>query len=277
MLDSLISYFSYPFVRNAFIVGILISFCAALLGVVLVLKRFSFLGDGLSHFAFGVVAVAAVLGITNNMLLVLPVTVICAVILLKTGQNTKIKGDAAVAMISVCSLAAGYLLLNVFSSSANVAGDVCSTLFGSASILTLKKTDVLICFITALLIIGVFIFFYNRIFSVTFDEDFSNATGTKAKTYNTIIAVSAAVIVVLAMKLVGSLLISALIVIPALTAMSLFKSFKSVVICSAAVSVTGSAAGLILSLLFETPAGATVVVTDIIIFVIFNIISFFKK
>lgn len=273
MFAILSEYFSYPFVRYAFAVGIMVAFCASLLGVVLVLKRFSFLGDGLSHFAFGVVAVAAILGLTDNMLLVLPVTVICAVLLLRAGQNTSVKGDAALAMVSVSSLAVGYLLLNVFSASSNVSGDVCSTLFGSSSILTLKKEDVILCGVICVIVTAVFILFYNRIFSVTFDENFATATGTNANVYNTVIAVISAVIIVLAMELVGSLLISALIVFPALSAMRVFSGFKAVVICSAVVSVSAAALGLILSILFSTPAGATIVAADIVIFLLFCVIG----
>lgn len=273
MFATLSEYFSYPFVRYAFAVGIMVAFCASLLGVVLVLKRFSFLGDGLSHFAFGVVAVAAILGLTDNMLLVLPVTVICAVLLLRAGQNTSVKGDAALAMVSVSSLAVGYLLLNVFSASSNVSGDVCSTLFGSSSILTLKKEDVILCGVICVIVTAVFILFYNRIFSVTFDENFATATGTNANVYNTVIAVISAIIIVLAMELVGSLLISALIVFPALSAMRVFSGFKAVVICSAVVSVSAAALGLILSILFSTPAGATIVAADIVIFLLFCVIG----
>lgn len=278
MFATLVEYFSYPFVRYAFAVGIMVAFCAALLGVVLVLKRFSFLGDGLSHFAFGVVAVAAILGLADNMLLVLPVTVICAVLLLRAGQSTSVKGDAALAMVSVSSLAVGYLLLNVFSASSNVSGDVCSTLFGSSSILTLKKGDVILCGVICVVVTAVFILFYNRIFSVTFDESFATATGTNANAYNTVIAVISAVIIVLAMELVGSLLISALIVFPALSAMRVFSGFKAVVICSAALSVSAAAIGLILSILFSTPAGATIVAADIVTFLLFCVIGrIYKK
>ncbi len=271
MINTLITYFSYPFVRYAFIVAVLVSFCAALLGVVLVLKRFSFLGDGLSHFAFGVVAIAAVIGLTDNMMLVMPVTVICAILLLRAEQSAGVKGDAALAMVSVSSLAVGYLLLNVFSASSNVAGDVCSSLFGSEAIITLGKSDVIRCIIISAFVITVFVVFYNRIFSVTFDESFSTATGTNAKLYNTLIAVIAAVIIVLAMELVGSLLISALVVFPALSAMRVFTGFKSVVICSCIISVTAAAVGLVLSLLFSTPTGATIVAVDIVLFFAFSV------
>ena len=177
MIDKLVFYFQYPFVRYALIVGVLIALCSSLLGVTLVLKRFSFIGDGLSHVAFGAMAVASVLNFTNNMVFILPVTVICAVLLLRTGQNTKIKGDAAVAMISVGALAIGYLLMNLFNTGPNLSGDVCSTLFGSTSILTLTKGQVVLCSVLSLIVVITFVIFYNKIFCVTFDETFAKATG----------------------------------------------------------------------------------------------------
>ena len=273
-LETLWFYFSnYPFVRYAFIVGLLISLCSSLLGVTLVLKRFSFIGDGLSHVAFGAMAVAIVAGITNQMLIILPVTVIAAILLLRTGQNTKIKGDAAVAMISVGALAVGYMLINVFSKSANVAGDVCSTLFGSLSILTLKASDVWLCVIMSVIVITLFLLFYHKIFAVTFDESFAAATGLKTNAYNLLIAVITAMIIVLAMNLVGSLLISALIIFPALSAMRLFRSFKAVIICSAIISVVCAAVGIILSILCSTPVGSTIVCADIAVFLTFSAIQ----
>lgn len=272
-LDKLTLYFSYPFVRYALIVGVLIALCSSLLGVTLVLKRFSFIGDGLSHVAFGGVAIATVMNLSNNMLLVLPVTVLCAILLLRTGQNTKIKGDAAIAMISVGSLAFGYLIMNLFSTSSNLAGDVCSTLFGSTSILTLTQTELWLCIGMSVVVLAVFVFFYNKIFTVTFDEDFATATGTKASRYNLLIAVVIAFIIVLAMNLVGSLLISALVIFPAMSAMRLFKSFRAVIICSAAVSVICAMAGLLISILAGTPVGSTIVVIDIIAFGIFSLLG----
>ena len=273
MLEKLMNYMQYEFVQNALIVGVLIALCSSLLGVTLVLKRFSFIGDGLSHVAFGAMAVAGIVGLTNEMILVLPVTVIAAVVLLATGQNAKIKGDASLAMLSVASLGIGYLLLNIFSSSGNVSGDVCTTLFGSTSILTLSKFDVWLCIIMSVIVILTFILFYNRIFAVTFDETFTSATGTKANLYNLLIAVITAVIIVLAMNLVGSLLISALVIFPALSAMRVFKSFRNVVICSAMVSVVCSLSGIILSILFSTPVGSTIVAIDIFVFIIFAFIG----
>lgn len=274
MLQTLSLYFSYPFVRYAFIVGILISLCSSLLGVTLVLKRFSFIGDGLSHVAFGAIAIASVLNLTNNMLLVLPITIIAAILLLRTGQNAKIKGDAAIAMISVSSLAIGYLLMNIFSKSSNLTGDVCSTLFGSTSILTLTPLHVWLCVILSILVIAAFIIFYNKIFAVTFDETFAQAIGTHASIYNLVIAIIIAIIIVLAMNLVGSLLISALVIFPALSAMRIFKSFKSVTICSAIISVVCSALGLLISVVGGTPVGSTIVGIDLSCFLIFSLIGF---
>lgn len=274
MLQTLSLYFSYPFVRYAFIVGILISLCSSLLGVTLVLKRFSFIGDGLSHVAFGAIAIASVLNLTNNMLLVLPITIIAAILLLRTGQNAKIKGDAAIAMISVSSLAIGYLLMNIFSKSSNLTGDVCSTLFGSTSILTLTPLHVWLCVILSILVIAAFIIFYNKIFAVTFDETFAQAIGTHASIYNLVIAIIIAIIIVLAMNLVGSLLISALVIFPALSAMRIFKSFKSVTICSAIISVVCSASGLLISVVGGTPVGSTIVGIDLSCFLIFSLIGF---
>ncbi len=266
MLSEIAHYFEYPFVRYAMIVGVLIALCSSLLGVTLVLKRFSFIGDGLSHVAFGALAVAAAVGLTDEMIVVLPVTVISAILLLRTGKNTKIKGDAAIAMISVGALALGYLVMNVFSTSSNVSGDVCSTLFGSTSILTLSRAEVWLCAALSSVVILLFILFYNKIFAVTFDESFARATGVRAGAYNLLIAVITAVIIVLAMNLVGSLLISALVIFPALSAMRLFKSFRPVVIFSAAISVICAAAGILISVLAGTPVGSTVVAADIVAF-----------
>ena len=273
MIETLQTYLSFPFVRYALIVGVLIALCSSLLGVTLVLKRFSFIGDGLSHVAFGAMAVAGVLNLTDNMVFVLPVTVLCAVLLLRTGQNTRIKGDAAIAMISVGALAAGYLLLNLFSASANLSGDVCSTLFGSTSILTLKQSEVWLCAVLSLLVTGVFLLFYNRIFAVTFDEDFARASGTRVEAYNLLIAVVVAVIIVLAMNLVGSLLISALIIFPAMSAMRLFKSFRGVTVCSVILSVCCAAAGILVSIVAGTPVGSTIVAADIAAFLICCLVS----
>lgn len=266
-------YMSYPFVRYALIVGVLISLCSSLLGVTLVLKRFSFIGDGLSHVAFGALAIATVLKIANVNIFIMPVTIVCAILLLRTGTNTKLKGDAAIAMLSVGSMAVGYLILNVFSVSSNVSGDVCSTLFGSTSILTLTGSEVVMCVIASLVVVAFFIIFYNRIFSVTFDENFTRSMGKNTNVYNLMIAVITAVIIVLAMNLVGSLLITALLVFPALSAMRVMTSFKSVIIYSAILSVFGAVFGIIISIFTSTPVGSTIVTIYILIFIINCIIG----
>ena len=266
MADKLIMYLQFPLVRYALIVGVLIALCSSLLGVTLVLKRFSFVGDGLSHVAFGAIAIASVFNLSNNMYLVLPITIISAILLLRTGQNAKLKGDAAIAMISVAALAFGYLLMNLFSTSSNLSGDVCSTLFGSTSILTLSKRDVWLCVVLSIVVLLVFVLFYNRIFAVTFDEVFMRATGSHADGYNLLIAVIIAVIILLAMNLVGSLLISALVIFPALSAMRIFKSFRSVTVFSAILSVFCAFFGMLISILAGTPVGATIVAVDTLAF-----------
>ncbi len=277
IIDKLTTYLQFDFVRYALIVGVLVALCSSLLGVTLVLKRFSFIGDGLSHVAFGAMAIAAVLRLTNDMPLVLILTTLCAILLLRKGQNAKIKGDAAIAMISVGALAVGYLLMNIFSKSSNVSGDVCTTLFGSMSILTLTKSEVWLSIVLSAAVLIVFILFYNKIFSVTFDENFSTATGMKTGLYNLLIAVVIAVIIVLAMNLVGSLLISALVVFPALSAMRVFRSFRSVTICSAVFSVTCAFLGILIAIVAGTPVGSTIVATDIVGFGSFTLIGFVTK
>lgn len=268
MLDKLIEYLQFPFVQYALIVGVLIALSASLLGVSLVLKRFSFIGDGLSHVAFGALAIASVANLTNKMLIVLPLTVVSAVLLLRTGKNAKIKGDAAIAMISVAALAFGYLLMHLFPVSSNISGDVCSTLFGSTSILTLDPGDVTVCLIMSAVVLIVFALFYSKIFAVTFDEDFARATGVNAEAYNLLIAVITAVIIVLAMNLVGSLLISALVIFPALSAMRLFRTFGAVTVCSAVIAVISAFSGIIISILAGTPVGSTIVAVQVIAFAV---------
>jgi len=269
MISKLVMYMGFPFVRYALIVGSLIAVCAAFLGVPLVLRRFSFIGDGLSHVAFGAMAVASVLNLTNDMLIVLPVTVASAILILKAGKNTRMSGDAVIAMISVTALALGYLLINAFAKSANVSGDVCSTLFGSTSILTLGRTQVWLCIALSVIVTSVFILFYNKLFSVTFDEDFAKATGLKAQRYNLLLATLTAVVIVLGMNLVGSLLISALVIFPALSAMRLFSSFKTVTVASVIISVFCAVTGIVISILVGTPVGSTIVAADFAVFGIF--------
>lgn len=266
MIEKLAQYWAYPFVQYALVVGVLAALCASLLGVTLVLKRFSFIGDGLSHVAFGAMAIASVLNLSNDMPLVLGITVLCAILLLCAGQNAKIKGDAAIAMLSVGALAIGYLLMNVFSTSSNLSGDVCSTLFGSTSILTLTKTEVWLCVVLSAVVVFLYFFSYHKIFSVTFDESFAAATGIRAKGYNLLLAVVTAVVIVMAMNLVGSLLISALVTFPAMSAMRLFRSFRSVTLCAALLAVFCAAAGILIAILAGTPVGSTIVAVEILLF-----------
>lgn len=266
MIEKLAQYWAYPFVQYALVVGVLVALCASLLGVTLVLKRFSFIGDGLSHVAFGAMAIASVLSLSNDMPLVLSITVLCAILLLCAGQNAKIKGDTAIAMLSVGALAIGYLLMNLFSTSSNLSGDVCSTLFGSTSILTLTKTEVWLCVVLSAVVVFLYFFFYHKIFSVTFDESFAAATGIRAKGYNLLLAVVTAVVIVMAMNLVGSLLISALVTFPAMSAMRLFRSFRSVTLCAALLAVFCAAAGILIAILAGTPVGSTIVAVEILLF-----------
>ena len=256
LLDKLAFYLDFPFVRYAIIVGVLVSLCSSLLGVTLVLKRYSYIGDGLSHVAFGALSIAAVLKITNNMLIILPITIAVAVLLLCSGKKAKVKGDAAIAMVSVGALAIGYLLMNIFSTSANISGDVCTTLFGSTSILTLKVEEVYLCIALSVAVLAVFVIFYHKIFAITFDENFAQATGVRVVFYNFLVAVIIAVIIVLAMNLVGALLVSALVVFPALSAMRLFKSFFSVTVAAAVISVLCSLLGILIAILAGTPVGS---------------------
>ena len=269
MLAELLRYLEYPFVRYAIVAAMLISLCSALVGVILVLKRYSYIGDGLSHVAFGAMSIALVLGmIQQKRYLVFPITTVAAILILKSGQNKRVQGDAIVGMVSTGALALGYLLMNLFPPTANISGDVCSTLFGSTSILTLSKAEVWLCVIASIIVLIIFVMLYPKIFAVTFDENFSKATGLKADQINLILAVIIAVIVVLAMNLVGSLLISALVIFPALSVMQLFKSFKAVLIGAAVLSEICTVTGMLVAILCSTPVGATIVTVDIIAFII---------
>ena len=271
--DKILMYFQFPFVQRAMIAGVLISMCASLLGVTLVLKRFSFIGDGLSHVAFGVMCVVGILHLTNDMLLILPVTILCAVVLLKGGEKVRVKGDAAIAMLSVSALAIGYMLMNVFSASANVSGDVCTTLFGSTSILTLTENQVWLSLLLSIGVIGIYSFYYHKIFAITFDETFAQATGLRTTFYQLLIAAVISVIVVLAMKLVGSLLISALIIFPALSAMRICKSYRGVILTAMILSVICSFLGILIAVVFGTPVGSTIVLADLTVFILFSVIG----
>ena len=276
-IDKLLFYLDFPFVRYAIIVGVLVSLCSSLLGVTLVLKRYSYIGDGLSHVAFGALAIAAVLKVTNNMLIILPVTVAVAILLLCTGKNARVKGDAAIAMVSVGALALGYLLMNLFSTSANISGDVCTTLFGSTSILTLKAGEVYLCVVLSVVVLAIFVLFYHKIFAITFDENFAQATGVNTAFFNLLIAVVVAVIIVLAMNLVGALLVSALVVFPALSAMRVFKSFFAVTVAAAIISVVCSLVGILVAILAGTPVGSTIVAADIVAFGSFYLTSLIQS
>ena len=260
-------YLQFDFVKYAIVVGVLISLCCAILGVTLVLKRYAMIGDGLSHVAFGAMTIAMVLTIAD-MYLMLPITILVAIFLIRLTNKGNVKNDSAIAMLSVGALAIGYLIVNLFSTSANISGDVCSTLFGSTSILTLSTLDVWLCVGLTIVVLIYFIFFHNKIFAMTFDESFAKSTGVKTAIYNNIMAVIVGVIIVLAMKLVGSLLISALIVFPALSAIRLFKSYKMVIIFASIVSVINSILGILISMLWGTPVGATIVVINIFVYII---------
>lgn len=271
LFETLRNYFSFSFVVYAFVAGIMIALSSSLLGVTLVLKRFSYIGDGLSHTAFGAMAVASILKISNSTVFVLPVTMVCAILILCAKESSKIKGDASVAMISVGALAVGYFLLNIFSPSVNLSGDVCSTLFGSTLILTLTKFDMILSVVISALVILFFVIFYNKIFAITFDEDFSFACGIKTKLINMVLASVIAVIIVLAMNLVGTLLISALIIFPAVSSMLIFKSFKMVTIFACAISIFCAVTGILIAILEGTPVGPTIVIIEIICFFICRI------
>ena len=273
MIETLQLYFQYPFVRYAMLVGVLVALCSSLLGVTLVLRRFSFIGDGLSHVAFFAMAIAAIFQWTNNMPLILAVTIAAAIAILCVGETTLMKGDAAIAMISVTSLALGYLFMNIFSTSSNLSGDVCTTLFGSTSILTLLPKQVILSSVLSIAVVIIYIFFYNRLFALTFDEDFSRAIGVNVGFYNLAIAVIIAVIIVLAMNLVGSLLTSALIIFPTLSTMRLYKSFRAVVIGSAVLSVLCAVIGMLTSIVVGTPVGSTIVGVEIIAYIICVIVG----
>lgn len=273
MIATLQYYWTFPFVRYALIVGVLIALCSSLFGVTLVLKRFSYLGDGLSHVAFGAMSVATVLHLADSMVLVLPVTILCAVLLLRGGQNAKIHGDAAIGMLSVGTLAFGYLVVNLFSASPNLSGDVCSTLFGSTSILTLTAEEVWLCAGLSVVVVALFVLFYHKIFAVTFDESFAQASGMGARRWQLLLAAIIAVIIVLAMYLVGSLLISALVIFPALAAMRVCRSFLGVTVCAAVFSVVGAAGGILVAILAGTPVGATIVAVDMAGFGLFWLIG----
>lgn len=259
----LLEMLSYPFLVRAFVVGVLVSLCAALLGTSLVLKRFSMIGDGLSHVGFGALAIASALGVAP-LAVAVPVVVIAAVLLLRVSQSGKVRGDAAIALISSGALAVGVLVISLTS---GVNTNVSNYMFGS--ILTISSSDAVLSAILCAAVLVVFTLFYPRIFAVTFDETFARATGTKAEGYNMLLAILTAITVVLGMRMMGALLISSLIIFPALSAMRVFRSFRSVTLCSALLSVVCFTLGMTLSYALETPSGASVVAVNIIAFALF--------
>ena len=267
MIEMLETMFSYHFMVRAFVVGTLVSLCAALLGVSLVLKRYSMISDGLSHVGFGSLAVATAMGL-SPMAVTIPVVVAAAFLLLRLSSTGKLKGDAAIAMISTGSLAVGVIVLSL---STGMTSDVNNYLFGS--VLAMSASDVRLSIVLAALVLILFAVFYRPIFAVTFDETFARATGAHAEAYNMLLALLTAVTIVLGMRVMGAMLISSLVIFPALTAMRLCKSFRSVTICSAIVSVCCFFIGLCASYLLSTPAGASVVVVNILAFLIFSVIS----
>ena len=265
MFDWLLEMFSYTFITRALLVGMIVSLCAALLGVSLVLKRYSMIGDGLSHVGFGALAVAMVLGVAP-LAFTIPVVVLAALLLLRLSETSKIKGDAAIGMIATAALAIGVMVLSL---ARNANADISGYLFGS--ILVMSKDDVTISLWLGGAVLVLFVLFYRRIFTVTFDEAFARATGLNAGLYNTLIAVLTAVTIVLGMRLMGAMLISSLVIFPALTAMRLCKSFRAVTLTAAAVSLVSFFIGMSVSYLLSTPAGASVVLVNALMFLLFSL------
>lgn len=268
---SLSELLSFTFMQRALIVGIPVALCAALLGVSLILKRYSMIGDGLSHVGFGALALAAALNLAP-LEVAIPIVIISAFFLLRISQNSKINGDGAIAIVSSSALAIGIVVTSI---TGGLNTDLYSYLFGS--ILALSSKDVVLSLILCAIVLFVYVFFYNRIFSVTFDENFSLATGTNAKAYNMVIALLTAMTVVLGMQIMGTLLISSLIIFPGLSAMRVFKSYRSVVISAAVQSVLCVAVGLILSFFAETASGATIVCVNLVCFIVFSVIGYFRR
>ena len=272
-----LEYLSYPFVQHALVAGVLISLCAALLGVPLVLRRLSFMGDGLSHVAFGAMAVAGVMNFADTMALSLPVTIAAALVLMRSGRGAKIGGDAMLAMLSVGAMATGYLVMNLKPSSSNVSGDVCTTLFGSVSILTLTTLDMWLSVGLSVAVCVLWLFAYNRVFDMTFDESYARASGVNATLFNTLAAVVVAVVIVISMRLVGTLLVSSLLVVPAIAAMRVAKSFRAVCVVAAVFTVVCSLAGIMVAVVAGTPVGSTIVASDIVAFLLVSITGKFLK
>jgi zinc transport system permease protein len=263
MIAILIEMFSYTFLIRAVIVGLLVSLCASLLGVSLVLKRYSMIGDGLSHVGFGALAIATAMN-AAPLSVSIPVVVAAAFFLLRLSENSKIKGDAAIALISTGALAVGVMVISL---TTGMNTDVCNYLFGS--ILAMSKSDVYLSIILSVVVLCLFIVFYNKIFAVTFDETFAKATGTKTGVYNMLIAFLTAITIVLGMRMMGAMLISSLIIFPALSSMRVCKRFKTVTLCAALISVVCFFIGVVISYLYATPTGASVVIINILAFLLF--------
>ena len=268
---NILTMFSFPFMQRALIAGVLVSLCAALLGVSLVLKRYSMIGDGLSHVSFGALAIAVALGITP-LWFSIPVVILAAFLLLRVADNPRWNSDAAIAAMSASALAIGIL---VISRTTGMTTDVDNYMFGS--VLAMGRTDVALSVVLCLAVLVLFLLFYHKIFAVTFDENFSRATGLKADRYNTLLAILTALTIVLGMRMMGAMLISSLVIFPALTAMRLFRSFRGVVICAAVASVACFCIGLTVSFAFSTPVGATVVAADLSLFLLSCLIGLMKK
>ena len=268
---NILTMFSFPFMQRALIAGVLVSLCAALLGVSLVLKRYSMIGDGLSHVSFGALAIAVALGITP-LWFSIPVVILAAFLLLRVADNPRWNSDAAIAAMSASSLAIGIL---VISRTTGMTTDVDNYMFGS--VLAMGRTDVALSVVLCLAVLVLFLLFYHKIFAVTFDENFSRAAGLKADRYNTLLAILTALTIVLGMRMMGAMLISSLVIFPALTAMRLFRSFRGVVICAAVASVACFCIGLTVSFAFSTPVGATVVAADLSLFLLSCLIGLMKK
>ena len=268
---NILTMFSFPFMQRALIAGVLVSLCAALLGVSLVLKRYSMIGDGLSHVSFGALAIAVALGVTP-LWFSIPVVILAAFLLLRVADNPRWNSDAAIAAMSASSLAIGIL---VISRTTGMTTDVDNYMFGS--VLAMSKADVVLSVILCLAVLVLFILFYHKLFAVTFDESFSRATGLKVERYNTLLAILTALTIVLEMRMMGAMLISSLIIFPALTAMRLFRSFRGVVVCAAVTSVACFCAGLTISFAFSTPVGATVVAADLTVFLVSCLLGFLRR
>ena len=268
MLEIVCEMISFPFIQRAILVGVLVSVCAALLGVSLVLKRYAMIGDGLSHVGFGILSVTAALGLSTPLYIAIPGVVIAAIVLLKIGENSKIKGDSAIAIISSTAIAIGVAVTSL-TTGLNV--DTCNFMFGS--ILAMNQSDVILSVVVSLIVGILFIIYYRKLFAITFDESFAKATGLNVKLYTNLIAVLTAVIIVIGMRMMGTMLISSIIIFPALTSMRFFKSFKKVVVSSAIVSVVAFLIGLYLSYAYSISTGATIVLVNVVFFVIFSLLD----